>query len=349
MRHVGEASELLLQAVEVGGARPAQGLQSDDLAADCVVDFVDDTHAAGARAGARRESDRCRRTAVDGLSRPEVQWTFEKRVRLLMGGQRGGSRPSEVRDRRRTCDPGRCRARTGPEDDLVEDRPQALMALGRWTHGDILLRTLSTAPYTASNRAEQPGRITTRASRANCATAASRRERSSSPSSIPSFAGLPAHYIRQERPDHTLRTTGLVNEMYVRLFGATQVDWQSRAHFFAAVAREMRHILVDYARARDAKKRPDPRLRISLSDVGATVVADASDEDVVALDEALSRLEAVDPRASRVVELRYFTGLSEREAAEALGVSLSTLKRDWTFAKAWLLDQLQSGPAPDSL
>ena len=154
---------------------------------------------------------------------------------------------------------------------------------------------------------------------------------------------MPRGYIRQERPDHTLRTTGLVNEMYVRLFGTTHVDWQSRAHFFAAVAREMRHILVDYARARDAKKRPDPRLRISLTDVGAAAAADARDEDVVALDEALSRLEAVDPRASRVVELRYFTGLSEREAAEALGVSLSTLKRDWTFAKAWLIDQLQSG------
>jgi RNA polymerase sigma factor (TIGR02999 family) len=117
-----------------------------------------------------------------------------------------------------------------------------------------------------------------------------------------------------------------------------------RAHFFGAVAREMRHILVDYARARDAQKRPDPRLRISLNDLGATAVADAPDEDVVALDEALTRLEAVDPRASRVVELRYFTGLSEREAAEAMGLSLSTLKRDWNFAKAWLHDALQSGP-----
>jgi RNA polymerase sigma factor (TIGR02999 family) len=159
----------------------------------------------------------------------------------------------------------------------------------------------------------------------------------------PELRRIAGRYIRQERPDHTLRTTGLVNEMYVRLFGTAHVDWQSRAHFFAAVAREMRHILVDYARARDAKKRPDPRLRISLTEVGAVVAADAPDEDVVALDEALSLLEEVDPRASRVVELRYFTGLSERETAEALGVSLSTLKRDWNFAKAWLIDQLQSG------
>ena len=159
----------------------------------------------------------------------------------------------------------------------------------------------------------------------------------------PELRRIAAHYMRQERPDHTLRTTGLVNEMYVRLFGTTSIDWQSRAHFFAAVAREMRHILVDYARARNAKKRPDRRLAISLTDVD--VVASETPEDVLALDEALSRLESVDPRASRVVELRYFTGLSEREAAEALGVSLSTLKRDWNFARAWLLDQLGSGPS----
>ena len=155
----------------------------------------------------------------------------------------------------------------------------------------------------------------------------------------PELRRIAAHYLRQERSQHTLQTTALVNEMYVRLLGTTHGSWRSRAHFFAAVAREMRHILVDYARARQAKKRPDPRLAISLADVDAAA-ADQGEADLLALDQALSELEAVDPRASRVVELRYFTGLAEREAAEALGISTSTLKRDWNFARAWLRDQL---------
>jgi RNA polymerase sigma factor (TIGR02999 family) len=156
----------------------------------------------------------------------------------------------------------------------------------------------------------------------------------------PELRRIAAHYLRQERPGHTLRTTGLVNEVYVRLFGADNANWQNRAHFFAAVAREMRHLLVDYARARNAKKRPDGNILISLADAHAT--ADARDEDLLALDEALSRLEQIDARASRIVELRFFAGLSERETATALGISISTLKRDWNFAKAWLFDQLGS-------
>jgi RNA polymerase sigma factor (TIGR02999 family) len=157
----------------------------------------------------------------------------------------------------------------------------------------------------------------------------------------PELRRIAGHYMRQERPGHTLRTTGLVHEVYVRLFGTERVTWQNRAHFFAAVAREMRHILVDYARARNAKKRPDGNVLVSLSDVDAA--ASEREEDLVALDEALSRLERVDSRASRVVELRFFTGLSEKETAEAMGISISTLKRDWNFAKAWLFDQLTPG------
>jgi RNA polymerase sigma factor (TIGR02999 family) len=158
----------------------------------------------------------------------------------------------------------------------------------------------------------------------------------------PELRRIAARYLRHERPGHTLRPTGLVHEVYLRIFGADQANWQNRAHFFAAVAREMRHLLVDYARARNAKKRSEGNVRISLNDILA--IADAPDEDLVAVDEALSRLEQIDPRASQVVELRFFTGLSERETAEALDISISTLKRDWNFAKAWLFDQLRSTP-----
>jgi RNA polymerase sigma factor (TIGR02999 family) len=156
----------------------------------------------------------------------------------------------------------------------------------------------------------------------------------------PELRRIARRYLRQERSGHTLRPTGLVNEVYMRLFGSAHASWENRAHFFAAVAREMRHLLVDYARARNAKKRADGNVRISLTDVQAA--ADPPGEDLVALDEALSRLERIDRRAGQVVELRFFTGLSERETAEALGISLSTMKRDWHFAKAWLFDQLRS-------
>jgi RNA polymerase sigma factor (TIGR02999 family) len=157
----------------------------------------------------------------------------------------------------------------------------------------------------------------------------------------PQLRRIAAHYLKQERPDHTLRATALVHEVYVRLFGPERVDWQSRAHFFAAVARDMRNILVDYARARNARKRSGDHVLISLSDVEPA--ASGLDEDLVALDEALSRLEALDSRASRVVELRYFGGLSERETAAALDISIATVKRDWSFAKTWLFDQLSRG------
>lgn len=160
----------------------------------------------------------------------------------------------------------------------------------------------------------------------------------------PELRRMAGHYMRLERPEHTLRTTGLVNEVYVRLFGTAHTDWQNRAHFFAAVAREMRHVLVDHARARNAQKRPEGRVAVTLSDVD--LPGAEREEDLVALDEALSRLEAVDPRACRVVELRFFTGLTEPETAEAMGISVSTLKRDWQFAKAWLFDQLRDLDVP---
>jgi RNA polymerase sigma-70 factor (ECF subfamily) len=156
----------------------------------------------------------------------------------------------------------------------------------------------------------------------------------------PELRGIAGRYLRSERPQHTLQPTALVHETYARLFGSNRIDWKNRAHFFAAVATEMRRILVDYARARNAQKGPGKRVMISLASV-----KDAGfrlDEDLVALDEALSRLAQLEPRASRVVELRFFTGLTEPETAEALGISIATLKRDWQFAKAWLFNELAS-------
>ena len=158
----------------------------------------------------------------------------------------------------------------------------------------------------------------------------------------PELRRIAGRYLRQERSGHTLRPTALVHEVYLRLFGPEHATWQNRAHFFAVVAREMRHLLVDYARKRNARKRSDGNVRISLIDLHATT--GDYEEDLVALDEALSRLEQIDSRVSQVVELRFFTGLSERETAEALKISISTLKRDWNFAKAWLFDQLKSVP-----
>jgi RNA polymerase sigma factor (TIGR02999 family) len=154
----------------------------------------------------------------------------------------------------------------------------------------------------------------------------------------PELRRIAANAMRGERPNHTLRTTGLVNETYLRLFGRETPEFANRAHFFSTVAREMRRILVEHARSRNALRRPDGRVRLSLEDI--EIPAPERGTDLVALDQALERFEAVDARAAQVVELRFFGGLTEDEAAATLGVSLATLKRDWTFARAWLFDQL---------
>jgi RNA polymerase sigma factor (TIGR02999 family) len=154
----------------------------------------------------------------------------------------------------------------------------------------------------------------------------------------PSLRRLAAHYMRHERADHTLQTTALVHEAYLRLLGSTAIDWQSQAHFYAMMATHMRRILVDYARARNAERGPGHAVRVTWQEGSA--VAPGRSDDLVALDAALTRLAGVDARASRVVELRFFSGLKEQEAADVLGISLATLKRDWTFAKAWLYQAL---------
>jgi RNA polymerase sigma factor (TIGR02999 family) len=143
-----------------------------------------------------------------------------------------------------------------------------------------------------------------------------------------------ARYLRRERPGHTLQTTALINEAYLRLIDAKDVRWQSRAHFFAVAANLMRRVLVDHARRRDAEKRGGSQIRLTLDE--GLAVARNSEVDLLAIDEALDRLAAIDAQQARVVELRFFSGLSVEETAAALGVSPKTVKRDWSVARAWL-------------
>jgi len=147
--------------------------------------------------------------------------------------------------------------------------------------------------------------------------------------------------MRGERPGHTLQTTALVNEAYLRLIDARRVRWQDRAHFFALSARIMRRILVDHARSRNFIKRGAGTRHVSLDE--ALIVSQERGPDLVALDDALQALAKVDARKSQVVELRFFGGLSVEEAAEALRVSSQTIVRDWHLAKVWLLRELGDG------
>jgi len=146
-------------------------------------------------------------------------------------------------------------------------------------------------------------------------------------------------YIRRERPGHTLQTTALVNEAYVRLVDQNSVDWQNRAHFFGVAAQVMRHILVDYARQQTAVKRGGGVERFNLDE--GLIVSKESAAELVALDEALKALSDLYPRRSKVVELRYFGGLNNKEASEILNVSETTIERDWRFARAWLFREMR--------
>jgi len=145
-------------------------------------------------------------------------------------------------------------------------------------------------------------------------------------------------YLAQERPGHTLQSTALVNEVYLRLVPAQRTEWRNRTHFFALAARIMRQILVDYARSRLSEKRGGDPIHLSLE--AAEEVPLPSTIDVLALDDALNRLEQMDEQQCRVVELKFFAGLSNSDAATALNTSVSTVKRDWTTARAWLLREL---------
>jgi len=148
------------------------------------------------------------------------------------------------------------------------------------------------------------------------------------------------NYMRREKAGHTLQPTALVNEAYLRLVEGPPIDWQNRAHFFAVAAQLMRRVLVDHARARGALKRGGNECRVSLHDQER---AEEKDADLLALDQALERLAERDPRQARIVESRFFGGLSEKEAAAVLGISVRTVKRDWSVARAWLFKEIRKG------
>lgn len=158
----------------------------------------------------------------------------------------------------------------------------------------------------------------------------------------PQLRRLARRYLSAERQAHTLQTTEVIHEAWLRVFGSTAISVQDRNHLIALMATQMRRALVDYARHRNAAKGPGGSIRVSVAETD--VPSGMPDEDVLAIDEALQALELVDRRASKVIELRFFGGLREDEAAGALGVSLSTLKRDWAFARAWLYDHLSGNP-----
>jgi RNA polymerase sigma factor (TIGR02999 family) len=146
---------------------------------------------------------------------------------------------------------------------------------------------------------------------------------------------LARHYLQRERSDHTLQSTALVHEAYMRLAGKNAPQWQNRAHFFGIAAHVMRQILVEYARAHSAAKRGGVgACKLTLDD--ALEIEKKTDVDVIALDGALNRLSELDPQQSRIVELRFFTGLTIEDTSEVMGISPATVKRDWTSARAWL-------------
>ena len=152
---------------------------------------------------------------------------------------------------------------------------------------------------------------------------------------------LAKRYMSRERAGHTLQTTALVNEAYLKLVDLTRMNWRNRAHFFAVSAQLMRRILIDFARSRHTLKREAGTGPVSLDE--APVVSQQPHADLIALDDALNALTTVDPRKGHVVELRFFGGLSMEETAEVLNVSAETVMRDWKLAKMWLLHELRSG------
>lgn len=153
---------------------------------------------------------------------------------------------------------------------------------------------------------------------------------------------LAGYYMRGERVDHTLQPTALVHEAYLRLFGQEQIDWRNHSHFVHGAARAMRQILVDHARRRATAKRAGEQKKVSFNE-SAVLVSDQRPEIMLALDEALQSLESLDPRQAVIVEMLYFTGMTQQESAQALGLSEITIRREWRTARAWLRGEIRKG------
>jgi RNA polymerase sigma-70 factor, ECF subfamily len=153
---------------------------------------------------------------------------------------------------------------------------------------------------------------------------------------------LAMHHMRNERPGHTLQATALVNEAYLKLIDNREANWQNRAHFLAIASQAMRRVLIDHARSKRRVKRGGLQQKVALEDV--VIAAEEQTYDLIALDEALDRLAKVDARQSRIVELRFFGGLSVEQTAEVLSISPKTVKRDWAVARAWLHRELRNTP-----
>jgi len=156
---------------------------------------------------------------------------------------------------------------------------------------------------------------------------------------------LARRYMARERRDHTLQTTALVHEAFIRLAGAQHLDWHDRAHFIGIAARLMRRVLVDHARERAVQKRGGGAFKVSLDE--GMAVSPAPNLDLLALDRALEALAVVDPRKCQVIDMRFFGGLTVEETADVLGVSPDTVRRDWRLAKLWLLREINEGPSHD--
>jgi RNA polymerase sigma factor (TIGR02999 family) len=164
----------------------------------------------------------------------------------------------------------------------------------------------------------------------------------------PRLKRLAAGCLRRQRPDAMLQPTALVHELYMSLFGTEPITLNDRTHFFAVAAQQLRRILLDHTRAARAQKRGGGQLRVTLPDLLEAPGADRCIDDLIVLDEALTELANVDPRAAQVVEHRFFGGLNEKESAELLSISVATVKRDWDFAKAWLSRRLAPSDRADA-